>query len=222
VGYVAARTNITPFDSGTTLFAQDFPNAPHGSITYGRLGVVMDTRDREIGPHSGWWNEALVQRSNSFTRVTGTARRYTPITARLTGASRFLAQQVFGNVPIYDLATVQSSYKSDEGLGGAKMLRGIPRNRVMGKGLVVLNNELRWRATDFRLLNKSAFLMFSGFVDAGRVWVGSIKWEEATTDLWVGYGGGVRLGLGENSVVAVDVGHSSSATQLYIGLGYAY
>jgi hemolysin activation/secretion protein len=106
------------------------------------------------------------------------------------------------------------------------MLRGIPKNRVMGKGLVLFNNELRWRASDFRLPppigNKPAFLLLSGFVDAGRVWGESIRWGEIVDDLWAGYGGGVRLGLGESSVVALDVGRSSSSTQLYIGLGYAY
>jgi hemolysin activation/secretion protein len=102
------------------------------------------------------------------------------------------------------------------------MLRGIPKNRVMGKGLEVLNNELRWRATDFHLARRSMALILSGFVDAGRVWLENIQPSEMLSDLWVGYGGGVRVGLGQSSVVALDVGRSSSATQIYIGLGYAY
>ena len=225
--YAKVRTDATPFDSGATLFASDFPRAPRGELFSGRAGLVMDTRDREIGPRTGWWNEVLVQYARewpatTFTRVTATARRYTPVTQRLTLASRVLAQQASGDVPVYDLATVQSSYKSDEGLGGAKMLRGIPKNRVMGKGVVLLNNELRWRATDFRLRGKSAFLGLSGFVDAGRVWSESIRLDQMASHLWIGYGGGVRLGLGESSVIAVDVGRSSNATQLYIGLGYAF
>ncbi|HMC55117.1 MAG TPA: BamA/TamA family outer membrane protein, partial [Gemmatimonadaceae bacterium] len=228
VGYAHVTTDATPFDSGTTLFAQDFAGQPHGSHVSARTGLVFDTRDREIGPHTGWWSELLAQRvsgsdgSSAYSRVTATARRYTPISSRLTGAWRLLVQQASGDVPIYDLATVQSSYQGDEGLGGSKNLRGIPRNRVMGKGLVLLNNEARWRATDFRLLKRSAFLMLSGFVDAGRVWAESIRVGELATDLWMGYGGGVRLGLGESSVIAMDIGHSSSATQLYLGLGYAY
>jgi hypothetical protein len=64
--------------------------------------------------------------------------------------------------------------------------------------------------------------MLSGFVDAGRVWTESIRVDEIASDLWTGYGGGARLGLGANSVIALDVGRSSSATQLYIGLGYAF
>lgn len=227
VGYANVRTDATPFDSGTTLFSQDFTE-PRGTHFSARAGLVLDTRDREIGPHAGWWNELLVQRVSGangvggYGRVTGTLRRYTPVARSLTLAQRLVLQQASGSVPIYDLATVQSSFKSDEGLGGSKMLRGIPKNRVMGKGLALLNQELRWHAADFQLVHRSMSLVLSGFADAGRVWAERIRPGELTQDLWTGYGGGVRLGLGQSSVIAVDVGHSSSATQLYIGLGYAY
>lgn len=230
-GWARVTTDATPFDSGTTLFAQKLGGAPppRGTLAHLRAGLVWDTRDREVGPRSGWWNELLVQRvdralgaSHGYTRVTGALRRYVPIGGRLTSASRLVVQQTSGDVPVYDLATVQSSWKQEEGLGGSKMLRGIPKNRVMGKGLVVLNNELRWRAVDFGLRGTPAFLLLSGFVDAGRVWEESIRAGELGSDLWTGYGGGVRLGFGSSSVIAVDVGRSASATQLYIGLGYAF
>lgn len=229
IGYARVQTDAIPFDSGTTLFASHFASAPGGTLVHVRGGIVWDSRDREVGPASGWWNELLVQHvaeplgaSHSYTRVTGAARHYLPLGSRVTWASRIVAQQVGGDVPVYDLATIQSSYRQEEGLGGSKMLRGIPKNRVMGKGLVLANNELRWRATELRLLKKSAFLVFSGFVDAGRVWDESIRPGQIGSDLWTGYGGGVRLGLGANSIIAADVGKSASATQLYIGLGYAF
>lgn len=231
VGYANVTTDATPFDSGTTLLAQQLAGAPapRGTLVHVRAGIVWDGRDREVGPTSGWWNELLAQRvdrafgaTHSYTRLTAAVRRYTPLADRLTLASRVIAQQTTGDVPLYDLATVQLSFKQDEGLGGSKMLRGIPKNRVMGKGLVLANNELRWRAADFQLLRKESHLVLSGFVDAGRVWTDAIEPGEVGSDLWLGYGGGVRLGLGSTSVVALDVGRSSSTTQLYIGLGYGF
>ena len=230
-GFADVTTDATPFDSGTTLMAQELAgaSAPKGTLAYVRAGAVWDSRDQEIGPSSGWWNEVLVQRVDrtlgatyDFTRVTGTVRRYTPLTDRLTLASRVIAQQTSGDVPLFDLATIQLSFRQEEGLGGSKMLRGIPKNRVMGKGLVLANNELRWRAADFSILGKESHVVLSGFADAGRVWEDRIDLSEVATDLWLGYGGGVRLGLGSSSVIALDVGRSSSSTQLYIGLGYAF
>lgn len=231
IGYAHVTTDATPFDSGTTLLAQQLAGAaaPRGTLAWVRAGMVWDSRNREIGPTSGWWNELLAQRveralgaTQSYTRLTATARRYTPVAGRLTLASRVIAQQSLGDVPLYDLATVQLSFKQEEGLGGAKMLRGIPKNRVMGKGLVLANNELRWRAAAFQLLRKSSYLMLSGFADAGRVWEERIDPGEITAGLWLGYGGGARLGLGSSSLIAVDVGRSSDATGVYIGLGYAF
>lgn len=230
-GYANVTTDATPFDSGTSLLAQQLgaAAAPRGTIASVRGGFVWDTRDREIGARSGWFNELLVQRidralgaSHNYTRATATARAYVPVGRRVSSASRLIVQQVSGGVPLYDIATVQTSFKQEEGLGGSKMLRGVPKNRVVGKGLVLLNNELRWRATDFAVRGKSAFLLVSGFVDVGRVWAESIRVSELSEDLWSGAGGGVRLGLGQSSVIALDVGKSASATQLYIGLGYAY
>jgi hypothetical protein len=231
VGYADVRTDATPFDSGTTLFQQQLAGAPapRGQLAFVRAGLVFDSRDREIGPRSGWWNELLVQRveprlgaSHDYTRLTAAARRYSPLGARVTLASRVVAQQVVGTPPMWDIASVQTSFRQEEGLGGSKMLRGIPKNRVVGKGLLLANNELRWRASDFRLLGRSAHLVLSSFVDAGRVWTREIRPAEAMKDLWVGYGGGARLGLGSSSIIAFDLGRSSEGTQLYIGLGYAY
>ena len=228
-GFAHVTTDAIPFDSGTTLFAQDFATAPRGRVASVRTGLVWDTRDREVGSRSGWFNELLVQRtdralgaSQSYTRATLIARRYVPLSSRVSTASRLIVQQTGEGVPVYDIATVQTSYRQEEGLGGSKMLRGVPKNRVVGRGLALLNNEVRWRATDFRLRGKPAFLMLSAFGDVGRVWAESITLGEAGQDLWSGVGGGVRLGLGQSSVVAIDVGRSANATQLYIGLGYAY
>lgn len=230
-GFANVSTDATPFDSGTTLLEQELAGrpSPSGRLSYLRAGIVWDTRDREIGARSGWWNELLVQRvdralgaSHNYTRATLSARRYVPIAERVSSASRVIVQQTSGDVPLYDLASVATSYRQEEGLGGSRILRGIPKNRVMGKGLLVLNNELRWRAVDFSIRDKPSFLLLSGFVDAGRVWEESIRLGELASDLWTGYGAGVRLGLGASSVIALDVGRSSSATQLYIGLGYAF
>lgn len=42
-------------------------------------------------------------------------------------------------------------------------------------------------------------------------------------DLHRGFGGGVRLGMGENFVVAVDAGTSEeTGLTVYVGLGYPF
>ncbi len=230
-GYIDVGMDATPFDSGTTLLAQQLAGAPapSGKTAFLRTGVVWDSRDREIGPRSGTWAELIAQRSDralgssaDFTRVTATARHYTPLTAKLVGATRLLLQQSAGDVPLYDLTTIQSSFKGQEGVGGANTVRGVPRNRFIGKGILVANAELRWQFAEFDVLRKPVSLVATGFLDAGRVWTRQIKLGDLVSDLHAGYGGGLRVGLGPSFVVAFDFGKSSESSQIYIGLGYPF
>ena len=231
VGFTHANTDATPYDSGTTFLLAELAGAPapEGNVNFVRAGLVWDTRDREIGPSRGTYADVIAQRvdkalgaTTSYSRVTATVRQYVPLTPRLVAAARVLVQQSGGAVPLYDIATILASYKSAEGIGGASSVRGLARNRFVGKGIVLGNAELRWRFTDFTLRGKPSFLLASGFLDAGRVWNGAIQPGDVFSDLHVGYGGGLRIGLGQSFVVAIDYGKSSESSKLYIGLGYPF
>ena len=231
-GVSRSTRDLTPFDSGTPLLATELAGrTPAASRSnYLRAGLIWDTRDREIGPHRGTWAEALVMRSDKavgatqgFTRWTTTVRHYAPLSSRLTFAQRLLAQGVEGDVPFHELATIQSSYKSQEGLGGASSVRGLPKDRYVGRGMFLTNSELRWRAADFLLLGRPSSLSLNAFLDAGRVWDDRFDLRTALSELHAGYGGGARLGFGPSFIVAADVGHSSQSTAaVYIGLGWMF
>ncbi len=230
-GYGLARvtTDAVPFDSGTTLFASHFPTAQEGTIGFVRTGIVWDTRDRESGPTRGTWAELLAQRvdrafgaTDEYTRVSATVRQYVPIRHNLVAAVRVLAQQTNGDIRAFDMSTLQSTYKNQEGLGGNNSVRGIARNRFIGKGVALANTELRWKFKEFSLRGKPVFLLASAFADAGRVWQNAIQVGELFEDLHTGYGGGLRIGLGPSFVVAFDYGKSKESSALYIGLGYLF
>lgn len=227
------KLDPTPFDSGSTLLASQLAGSTEplsGWWNAVRGGVVWDSRNREVGTTRGVWSDALVQRydralgsERSYTRWTVTDRRYFPVGGSVVYAQRLLLQGVNGDVPVHDLTSIQGSFKGQDGLGGSKSVRGLPRNRYQGKGLFLANAELRWRAADFRIRRGPAHLVFNAFVDGGRVWEEKVDLSSIVSDLHHGYGGGVRLGMGGSFVVAVDVGHSSQSTApVYIGLGYLY
>jgi len=148
-GATADKLNLTPFDSGTTLIQHDLGGRQPatGHVNYVRAGLTWDTRDREIGTTSGTWADVLVQRSDTrlgatsdFTRWTATARHYQPLGGRLTLANRVVLQNVNGDAPVYSLGEIQTTQKTQDGLGGASSIRGIPKDRYVGKGLLVSNN----------------------------------------------------------------------------------
>lgn len=223
---------LVPRDSGTTLLAREVAGhgaPPEGWWNYVRVGLIRDTRDREVGPTRGAWSELVVQRvdellgsEGGYTRVTAADRRYVTVAPGLVVANRVVVQQVVGDAPFYQLFTLESSFKQQEGLGGAKSIRGLPKNRYVGDGLLLWNAELRWRALEWRLLGKSFHAVVSGFLDSGRVWHDGAP-PLALDALHHGYGGGLRVGMGENFVVAADAGTSAgNGLGLYIGLGYLY
>jgi len=231
-GVSRSTFDITPYDSGTTLLAtQTGGQTPAPQRTnFLRAGLLWDTRDQEIGPHRGTWAEALVQRvdkslgaTEDFTRWTATVRQYVPVASRVVFAQRLIAQGIEGDAPFHELPIIQSSFKQQEGLGGSGSIRGLPKDRYIGKALFLSNSELRWRAVDFALFGRQSFVALSGFADAGRVWTDRFDVSTMLSDLHVGYGGGVRLGFGPSFIIATDVGHSNeSSAAVYVGLGWMY
>lgn len=230
-GLITTRIDPTPEDEGTTLYATEVGPAGETYWTnYLRAGLIWDTRDRETGPTSGAWSEVVVHwvteslgADVSFTRWSLIDRRYYSLTERLVFAHRYFLQGVSGEAPVHQLQRVQTSFKQGEGLGGSATVRGLPKNRLAGKGMLVWNAELRWRALDFRAVGRPFHAVLSTFVDHGRVWVAGVRMHELFSDLHRGYGVGARLGMGENFVAAVDVAHSAEADlPIYIGLGYLF
>lgn len=230
-GIVRTRVDPFPFDEGGTLFARDFGASEEiGWSNYVRGGLVWDTRDRQTGPRRGSWTEFLIQwvdeslgADESFTRWTFTDRRYVPLGDPLVLANRWLLQGVGEGAPVYELFRVQTSYKQDEGLGGGKTTRGVLKNRFLGRGMLVWNLEARWRALELRIADRDLHVVLSAFVDHGRVWSEEVRLGELLSDLHRGWGGGLRLGMGENLTLAVDVGYSAEAGMpIYLGMGYLY
>ena len=236
-GFADVETDLTPFDSGTTLLREQLaasqglanPFAPNGRIVSARAGLVIDTRDREVGPTRGSWIDLLIQHSGAsgdlvfgaYQRATLSARLYQSLTPKLVLAQRLVVQQTGNRVPLFDLANIQtSSFNQMEGLGGSSSMRGVEKNRYTARGIGFANLEMRYRFKELRLVGKPAYLVASAFADAGRVWDDATSQNEG--GLHFSGGGGLRLGLGPSFLVAFDVARSSESTQIYIGLGYPF
>ncbi|MBC8400884.1 MAG: BamA/TamA family outer membrane protein [Candidatus Marinimicrobia bacterium] len=213
-----------------------------GLNNYLKFGLVYDTRDNEPNPMSGIWTEALLTQAAgfmgsdfSYTILTLTHRQYfTLIPKDLSLTYRFGYQGVVaGDAPFFALPFYQSSYKVEEGLGGSKSLRGIMKNRVVGNAVGFGNLELRWKFLRTVVFNQNLYLALNAFVDGGTVLT---PYSNAAYDpdtiggpeekLHLSYGGGFRIALNENFIIAVDYGLAADkqdgSSGLYIGLGYLY
>lgn len=215
-------------------------------------GIVYDTRDFKVNPMKGMWTEAVISvvpkflgAESGFSKFSFTHRQYfTLIKDDLSFAYRINWQQTIGgHVPFYYEPQIISSVltgSSSTGLGGAKNLRGVRRNRIVGDGYILGNMELRWKFYRLKFLNQNFYCGLNTFVDFGQV---TKKIEPSTVNiptsvnasdyfnygaekLHTSYGAGLRLAMNYNFVVAIDYGIATNAQDgdsgIYIGLNYLF
>lgn len=226
--------------------------ADGGFVPELKAGVVYDTRDNRPNPMKGMWTEAVLIAApeflgaeSGFLKLSLMHRQYfTLIPEDLSFAYRIGWQQTLaGEVPFYYQSQIVTSVMtgaSSTGLGGARSLRGMMRNRVVGDGFVFSNFEMRWKPLYFRAIKQNFYLGLNGFMDAGMA-VGLInikdKLDPATAsnsdyfdfgaeELHISYGAGLRLAMNKNFIIAVDYGISADKRDgdsgLYIGLNYLF
>lgn len=218
-----------------------------------KAGIIYDSRNIEANPSKGIWSELLLitapsfigNNENAFTLLAITHRQYFQIVQdRLTFVFRLGYQgKISGSLPFYSMPIMYSSHPSsviEEGLGGAKSLRGILRNRIIGNGIVYGNFEFRWKFLKAVLWNQNIYLALNPFLDGGlvvqkvdvdpsKVPPGENKPDYFTGEdetLHFSAGCGLHLALNENFIVAADFGYALSKHDgklgVYIGINWLF
>ncbi|MGF7139367.1 Omp85 family outer membrane protein [Roseimarinus sediminis] len=226
--------------------------ADGGFIPTLKAGVVFDTRNVKTNPMKGVWTEAVVEGTSkiigseaSFAKFALIHRQYfTIIPDDLAFAYRLAYQTTIGDkqVPFYYQPQVMTSILLEalsEGLGGAKSIRGLYRNRVVGDGFMYGNLEMRWKAVRFRFINNNFYIGLNAFTDFGRVTkkididkqIAQIEnsanyFAPGTEKFHIGYGAGLRIVMNQNFVIAADYGRAvdpqDGKSGIYIGLNYLF
>ncbi len=219
-----------------------------GKNTFLKAGIVLDTRDNEPNPMTGIWTEAfllggisaLSTENYNFSKIVITHRQYFTLYPKVLNIAYRLSYQgkISGNMPFYMLPYVYNSSITRDGLGGAKTLRGVLRNRVTGEDFFYGNIELRWKFYQHVLLNQNIYLALGGFYDFGKI-TGKYKFttngnSDALTYLskgeketWhSGYGAGLYIAMNQNFVVNCVYGLAAKkedgSSGLYIGLNFMF
>ena len=228
-GLVLVHSDIALYADPTVLRMDEAATGKEGGFTNTlKLGLIYDTRDFEPAPERGVWADAVLEVSDGlwgsdydYARLTLTNRQYVTLARNVVFAQRLVFEKSWGDLPFYEMAFFGSSFKIDEGLGGAKSIRGQLRNRFQGPMKLFGNLELRWRLWDFQILAQDLYLALSAFLDYGRVW----RDDEGFSlgGLHTGQGGGLHLGWNETFIITADVARSDEVDlAFYLGIGYLY
>lgn len=220
-----------------------------------KAGIVYDSRNNRPNPMKGIWTEAVLEGApeflgaeSSFTKLSLIHRQYfTLVPENLSFVYRLAYQTtVSGHTPFYYQSQVITSVLTgalSEGLGGAKTLRGILRNRIVGDGFIYGNMEMRWKFVRFNWIKNNFYLGLNGFADFGKVtkkipatfnYVGATGYYSFDPEynkldaekLHTSFGAGLRIAMNENFVIAIDYGKAlneqDGTSGMYIGLNYLF
>src|ERR1700722_6120992 len=171
-------------------------------------GLQVDTRDSQVSPHSGTFDEATLKLSPGgsadvpfrYGEASVNLRAYLPLARTVTLAGRIVGDVLFGNAPFSELPRFEDTYA----VGGSNGVRGVPQERYAGKVKVFGNVELRVKLFDFHAVSKLWGVGFETFFDGGRVWADTSPHPELDgtgIGLKYGVGGGLRLSSGAALVI---------------------
>jgi hypothetical protein len=218
-----------------------------GTNYFLKAGFVYNSCDNEADPNRGVWSEALVlfgPKSFGFNKTTAIIslqhKHYISIVKeRLKFAYRLGYQtKIAGSVPFYLMPYLVDSRNTYDAFGGAKTLRGILRNRIVGNGTAYGNFEFRSKVFETIIAKQNFYVSLNAFADAARVVDPYplnlqnvpneyLHWFNKEPESWhVSYGAGIRLVLNQNFIVALDYGmalkQQDGTRGIYIGMDFLF
>ena len=210
---------------GTSVFRQavatgvvDSTSIPFTDKTI-RAGLVLDTRDNELDPHTGIFLEGLFASGPGYTRTTAGARVYVHPLERLVIAARLGGEGMGGRPPLAAQLVMESSERPYIAVGGYRSLRGYYDARFVGPGKLLAGLEARFAP----LWAPSVLeMMLVGFYDAGRVFAPGEGFRLTTQDLHRSGGGEIAIRFMRNSLLVVGVGAGDEGAQLLFGTQWSY
>jgi hypothetical protein len=172
-------------EQNALLAASAPPGARGGRVMLGEVGLLYDTRDREIGTRSGVFATAAAFAAPQLGGVSDFAfhgydahvRLYVPLWLGATLAMRGLYDNKLAGVPsVGSKASAvpffeRSLYEGlsyNEGLGSAATIRGIARYRIAGDEKMMANVQLRLNLFTTHFAAKTQEFGIDAGVDAGR------------------------------------------------------
>jgi hypothetical protein len=211
-------------DQGPLLAAQRPLGSRGGSSLLWEVGVLLDTRDREVGTRKGLFANASAFAApafgplgpGSFAGFDLAASSYWPLAKCATLAARALldVKLGLGSVPFYERDQYEGITYGD-GLGGSGTLRGVARGRMAGDQKGLASVELRLNACEGRPFGSRLLRMgVAAGVDAGFAHQQGYRTLGA-----VGVFAGLRALWDDAVLVRAEVGYAGKGPAFYLVTG---
>ena len=215
-----------------------------GVTSFLKTGLIYDTRNNESIPTRGFWIEGVYINAPLFlfnkfaySQVSFIFHQYLPLSSNLVFAYRLAYQtKLGGQIPIYMLHELASTYHAEEALGGYKTIRGLLNRRLLGNGFTLANFEFRYVPIHTILLDRNLGIGFNIFEDMGMITDKykvdnsingqAFDYQAGLEKLHFSAGVGIRFIVNHNFIIAIDYGRafdkSDGTRSEYIALDYLF
>ena len=141
----------------TSKLFEDSPEGINGGAsTRIGLGMIIDSRDRDVLTQNGWELEAFYENAGppfgryKFKRITVIDRRYAS-QGRFTLANRISIDSLWGDIPFWELRGI-GGFDAISDVSSSTILRGFPNGRFHEKVKIIESAELRYQLNTRRVL----------------------------------------------------------------------
>ena len=220
-----------------------------GTTIYLKTGLIYDTRDNEGAPNRGIWSEIMLLSAPTFlgnapyafVKLAVTHRQYLPLVKKKLVAAYQVGYQgtIGGTTPWYIMSYMYGSFSlstKPDGLGGARTIRGVLRDRITGDGVAFGNAELRWKFFKSVVMKQNLYLGLTAFMDGGMVVqdhkitpntvpedMKAFYFNQSSDRLHLSAGLGLRIAINDNFIISADYGFAldkqDGTNGLYLGIG---
>ncbi|HXW53800.1 MAG TPA: BamA/TamA family outer membrane protein [Myxococcota bacterium] len=220
-----------------SLYQKDYLNQKtDGYLSTLELGLMLDKRDNEPAPTSGYWLETSA-RGGSF--LIGSAwdyfgsnaalRFYFPLDDdhRLVIASQTIADVIVGDLPFDAISRIGGSQALSDytAIGGQHIGRGIREQRYVGRIKFIEQGEFRYNFWSFSLLRQQFDLNGAVMADLGMTAWDFSRFTKDMQHVYLGFGGGLRIYWNKTFVIRGDLGVSPNenfSPKFYLVVGNVF
>lgn len=227
--------NVGPYPG--SLYDQDYRNfKTEGYLSTLELGLMLDKRDNEPAPTSGYWLESSVRGASSFTGsawdyfgVNVAARFYVPLDDghRLLIASQSIVDAIVGDLPFDAMSRVGGSLSLNgiSAIGGQNIGRGISEQLFVGRFKAIEQLEFRYTFLSFDLFKQNFDLTAAALGDFAMTAWDYSRFTKDMQNIYAGFGAGLRIHWNKTFIVRADLGVSPSenfSPKFYLAVGNVF
>lgn len=220
-----------------SLYDKDFHDSRiDGYLSTLEVGLMLDKRDIEAAPTSGYWHEASIRGGSwligsdwDYFGINAAARFYIPLDSqkKLVIASQTIADVVVGDLPFDAMSRLGGSQSLIDltAIGGQSIGRGIREQRFVGRIKAIEQLEFRYTFYSFDLWKQSFDLTSAVMGDVGMTAWDFSRFTKDMQNIYASFGGGLRIGWNKTFIIRADLGVSPTekfAPQFYLVVGNVF